>query len=316
MRSAVSFLLPLLLLAGACAPTPEPAPEAPAAEAPVADPVVADPATIDVEYPPAMRELSFESSGSKLNGLIYLANGPGPHPTVALLHGYAGNERNLDLAQAMRRAGFNVLYFNYRGSWGSGGEFSASNAVADVAAALDTLRERAVEYRVDRERLILVGHSFGGFTAALGTLDDPEVRCLGFIAGANLGAFGVAAVDNPEMRAMLREGLGADMDYESGPIKAQPEAAAADIVEHAARFDLRQRAPEFVGRPVMLVAGERDEQADMPTHHDPFLAALRDAGHDGLTEFVYDDDHYFSAHRVALARAVVNWLRSDCLASD
>ncbi|MFD3266336.1 hypothetical protein [Phenylobacterium ferrooxidans] len=32
-----------------------------------------------------------------------------------------GNEKNLDLAQAVRRAGWNAAAFNYRGSWGSPG---------------------------------------------------------------------------------------------------------------------------------------------------------------------------------------------------
>ncbi|MDO8912512.1 MAG: hypothetical protein Q8N10_08825 [Phenylobacterium sp.] len=32
-----------------------------------------------------------------------------------------GNEKNLDLAQAVRRAGWNAVTFNYRGSWGSPG---------------------------------------------------------------------------------------------------------------------------------------------------------------------------------------------------
>ena len=96
---------------------------------------------MDPDYPPEMRELSFTSEGSKLNGLMYVADGLGPHPTVVLLHGYAGNERNLDLAQAMRRDGKNVLYFNYRGTWGSGGVFSISNALKDVANALELLRD-------------------------------------------------------------------------------------------------------------------------------------------------------------------------------
>ena len=47
--------------------------------------------------------------------------GAGRRPTVVLLHGLPGNEKNLDLAQAIRRAGWNVVTFNYRGSWGSPG---------------------------------------------------------------------------------------------------------------------------------------------------------------------------------------------------
>jgi pimeloyl-ACP methyl ester carboxylesterase len=53
-----------------------------------------------------------------LNAVLYIAAGEGPHPNVLLLHGLPGNEQNIDLAQSMRRAGWNVLTFHYRGSWG------------------------------------------------------------------------------------------------------------------------------------------------------------------------------------------------------
>ena len=84
--------------------------------APVRDPVTLDLPVRDTANPMALEELHFASGGARLNGLLYLASGKGPHPTVALLHGYPGNERNLDLAQAMRRAGMNVLFFHYRGA--------------------------------------------------------------------------------------------------------------------------------------------------------------------------------------------------------
>ena len=100
------------------------------------DPITMDPPARDAVNPPGMGELFFQSAGERLNGLMYVASGPGPHPTVILLHGSPGNERNLDLGQAIRRGGVNVLYFNYRGSWGSGGLFSRTNALEDVTAAL------------------------------------------------------------------------------------------------------------------------------------------------------------------------------------
>ena len=59
----------------------------------------------DAAHPPALQEVHFDSHGDRLNGIVYVANGPGPHPTVILLHGFPGNERNLDLAQSMRADG-------------------------------------------------------------------------------------------------------------------------------------------------------------------------------------------------------------------
>ncbi|HEY3825723.1 MAG TPA: hypothetical protein VGL82_14260 [Bryobacteraceae bacterium] len=81
------------------------------------NPTVTDPAA-DKANPAAMQSLQIPSHGALLNAFVYVAAGAGPHPTVVLLHGFPGNERNLDLAQSVRRAGWNVIYFDYRGSWG------------------------------------------------------------------------------------------------------------------------------------------------------------------------------------------------------
>ena len=96
------------------------------------------------QAPASMQSFQIPSHGALINGFVYVAAGPGPHPVVVLLRGFPGNERNLDLAQDMRRAGWDVLSFDYRGSWGSSGEFSFSHAVEDTAAAVAYLRTPAM----------------------------------------------------------------------------------------------------------------------------------------------------------------------------
>src|ERR1017187_4816274 len=91
--------------------------------------------------PASMETLQTPSHGALLNAFVYVAAGAGPHPAVILLHGFPGNERNLDLAQDIRRAGWDVLYFDYRGSWGSPGAFSFSHAIEDTAAAITLMRD-------------------------------------------------------------------------------------------------------------------------------------------------------------------------------
>ena len=46
-----------------------------------------------------------------------------------------------DLAQSVRRAGWNVLLFHYRGTWGAPGSFSQSSAIEDMAEVVRFLRE-------------------------------------------------------------------------------------------------------------------------------------------------------------------------------
>lgn len=68
--------------------------------------VTADP-PIDVTHKARMEVVHIPTHGLHINGVFYLAAGAGPHATRVLFHGLPGNEQNLDLAQAIRRAGWN-----------------------------------------------------------------------------------------------------------------------------------------------------------------------------------------------------------------
>src|SRR5437870_4834283 len=89
----------------------------------------------DLAAPAETLAQAIPSAGVNLNAVLLTAGGAGPHPTILLLHGLPGNEQNLDLAQSVRRAGWNVLTLHYRGSWGSPGAFSFEHCLEDAAAA-------------------------------------------------------------------------------------------------------------------------------------------------------------------------------------
>src|SRR5690348_84071 len=137
----------------------------------------------------SMQTMQIPSHGALMNALVYVAAGAGPHPAVILLHGFPGNERNLDLAQDMRRAGWDVLYFNYRGSWGTPGDFSFSHGIEDTAAAVAYLRQPAIakKLRLDPSRIVLIGHSMGGFMAIQAAAADPAIKAVGDISAADMG---------------------------------------------------------------------------------------------------------------------------------
>ena len=80
--------------------------------------VIADPPP-DAKFPARMEVIHVPSGGVQINGVVYVASGERPHPAFVFFHGLPGNEKNLDLAQAVRRAGWTVVTVNYRGSWGS-----------------------------------------------------------------------------------------------------------------------------------------------------------------------------------------------------
>src|SRR5438045_1677295 len=121
--------------------------------------------------------LHIPSHGVAINGVAYLASGAGPHPTVVICHGLPGNEKNLDLAQAVRRAGWNAVTFNYRGSWGSPGVFRFAQNLEDADAVLAYVEDggHAADLGIDTRRLVMAGHSMGGWVTAITAGRHPEL---------------------------------------------------------------------------------------------------------------------------------------------
>jgi pimeloyl-ACP methyl ester carboxylesterase len=247
-----------------------------------------------------------------MNGIVYEAQGPGPHPTVVLLHGFPGNERNLDLAQAIRRAGWNVVFFHYRGAWGSGGQFSFLHVVEDVGVVVDAIAEPefAKHHRVDPDRIALVGHSMGGFAALIAGAAHPRIDCIVSIAGANLGGMARGMQNSPESAA----GFAAALDGWAGPIKGPSGAELIEeLARHAVQFDTIEQANALAKRDLLLVAGARDVVTPALLHHEPLVAALRAAEADSIEATVFENaDHSFSGQRIVLARRVTGWLQTRC----
>ena len=276
------------------------------------DPVTQDPPPhYAAAFPPALHEIEVRSHGARLNGIVYVAAGAGPHPGALLLHGLPGNERNLDLAQALRRAGWTVVFFHYRGAWGSGGDFSFNHVVEDVARMLDELADPSFAelHRIDPDRLSLVGHSMGGFAALLTASERDDVRCAISLAGANLGAMAAGMTADPSLAAAMADRL----DAWSGPLGGTSGAAlVAEVATSQQRFDLLNHAQTLAQRNILLVAAAGDRVATPEVHHQPLAEIIQAQGGGKLEAIQIPGDHSFSQTRILLARRVIGWMRENC----
>jgi pimeloyl-ACP methyl ester carboxylesterase len=244
------------------------------------------------------------SGGVNLNAVLYTAAGSGPHPTMLLLHGLPGNEQNVDLAQTVRRTGWNVLTIHYRGSWGGPGDFRFEHCLQDAAAALDWIREVAGDpaLKLDPQRAVVVGHSMGGFVAAHTAAERPEIKGVALISGVDLGrAFGDGHSDRSTARVDENVGVSAGLHILAG---TSPPKLANEARINADRWRLTNYAPHLADRPVLIVTADDGFAAGS----DALAHALRAFDGVQLTHCHFAADHSYSDCRIGLQVAVLEWL--------
>lgn len=235
-----------------------------------------------------------DSDGSRLLGLLLLASGAEMHPTVILLHGFPGYEQNMDLAQALRRDGWNVLAMHYRGSWGSEGTFTFTHCMQDVGAMLTYVTQPAngTKFRIDTRKIVVIGHSMGGFLAAAAIAQHPE-----FSAGV------IITEGSP-----LNDGAGY-FGRESDPADyaplagTSPAALEREAKSNADVWSFSALATKISPRPVLVLSANDGLRAS----NEALKTALTRAG-SPVTHIHTDTDHGFTDHRIMLESAILEWL--------
>jgi pimeloyl-ACP methyl ester carboxylesterase len=263
--------------------------------------VISDPPP-DPEFPATMGWPDIPSHRAKLYSVIYFASGAGPHPTVLMLHGFPGNEKNLDLAMSIRRAGWNVLVPFYRGAWGSGGTFSFTHTLEDAQACIDFLHqpENVKKFHIDPDHIVLVGHSMGGFVAVYATAHEQTVYGAALISPGNLGpASARQRANDPEFWARWSENA-------SRLVGTTAKQLVQEVNRDPLKWNYMQCVPLLKDRPIFVL-----EADDRNTSDNQALAeALRKTGNVKVTEQHMRTDHAFSDHRITMQVAIVNWLNS------
>jgi pimeloyl-ACP methyl ester carboxylesterase len=243
-----------------------------------------------------------------LNALMYEAAGAGPHKTVVLLHGFPGNEKNLDLAQAMRRDGWNVLYFDYRGSWGSPGAFSFAHSIEDAQSALAYLRDpaNASRLRVNPEEIVLVGHSMGGMIALYTAAHDPKVLAVEAISAADMAGRAMLPPGAPaEAQKQLLAGVSKALAAEGmAPLAGcTPEGLAAELIAHP-EWTFTGDAPGLASKPTLIVTSDDG----LASSAEKLAQAIGAEGNPQIKIVHLATDHSYSDQRIALEAIVLNSL--------
>ena len=251
----------------------------------------------DAQHPATMVVLHVPSHGVAINGIAYVPTGAGPHPVLAICHGLPGNEKNLDLAQAVRRAGWVAVTFNYRGSWGSPGTFSFMGNPDDARAVLSYLRDphNASLLRADSKQIVIAGHSMGGWVAAETAAQDSALS----------GVILISAWDpsQPTPHARRVAMMADDMESLAG---VTAESMAADVESHLQEMALGGTAQGLARIPVLVLSANDG----LAPGTDALVKSIRAAGGTHVSAAHAATDHGWSDKRIELESRIIGWLQS------
>jgi uncharacterized protein len=235
---------------------------------------------------------------------MYIPSGKGPFPTVILFHGFPGPENNLDLARAMERDGWNVLLVRMRGSWGSAGHFTFTHCLEDAAAAVAWLRDpkTVAAQPVDPTRIVVMGHSMGGWIAGYTAAHDPNIM------GAALFSAGDWSADSTTAPVKdLAAGIDVNMQTGDGLHylgNTTPTELAIELKRKGKDWGLVQYASGLAKHPLLMITAD-DQLVD---YDNAIAAAVKAQPGANVTEIHMNTNHGYNDHRIALAGALVTWL--------
>src|SRR5690348_8679210 len=261
--------------------------------------------------PAATVQMAIPSHGENLLGVFYLAAGAGPHPTAIIFHGFPGYEQNLDIAQFLRARGWTVLAMHYRGSWGVKGDFSFEHAAEDADTQVQFVLDEAnaKKYGIDTRRVMVIGHSMGGFMAASAIAHNKSVAGAVIISAWNIGAdYQSRRHTGSSANSIENEAKGLESGGNLLPLAGtSADMLAREIRDHQSELNINNLAPAIAPRPVFVITAN---EGLAPMDH-AFAEALRKAGDTHVAEQHWNTDHSYSGERAELSNAILEWARAN-----
>ena len=217
-------------------------------------------------------------------------------PVLVMLHGYPGLEQNMDMPTVLRRGGIATLYFSYRGVWGGHGYYSFSHLIEDAFTVVNWIREHADAYHVDSERIYLLGHSMGGFTALNAIAQGLPIRGAVIMAPCDMA---MRYENEPQKFDSMMET--AVKGYFRLP---HENSLREDMKNHYKqwRFDaLANKIPQTM--PLHFIGGTKDSMTPPNTHILPLYTLLQERNMD-VTYQELEAGHIFTPCRIALTNMI------------
>ena len=224
--------------------------------------------------------------GVKLTGDLYLPRAAGSHPAIVAIHGggwQAGSPAGYQgWGPHLASRGYALFAISYRLS--KPGQKTFPEALHDVRAAIQFLKGRANELRINPERIGVMGDSAGGHLAALVALAGDNPTFAGAYKSdpyASQSTKVKVAVPVYGVFDMYQQWLH-DLEHRPRDSITEKFLGVSAIDDKRAYFDaspLSYVSSKNNATSFLVVWGTRDDIVDRATQSEAFMLALKHAGY-------------------------------------
>lgn len=256
--------------------------------------------------------ISFMHNDDRLQGWFFRAIGNGPFPTVVLLHGSVGRDGDiLNLGQSLSKAGFNVMTYNYPGSWRSEGLKTDRSALESVTSALAFVRSKAAlqNFKIDTAEIILAGHSYGGGMAILAAALNPGVHKVISIAGADLYETANELEQNADKQQSFQQMVDRLLTNPKMARSTSGKEYVETMLSDKDRYNTVKYAEKLAQKHILLITGWFDRFKPMEKYTLPLYRALQDNGAPNVKIMAFETNHEFISAETEMTEAIVKWLK-------
>jgi len=198
----------------------------------------------------------------------------------------------------VRRAGWTSIAVSYRGSWGSPGSYRFAHNLEDAAAALAYVRDpvNAKALNMDPSRIVIAGHSMGGWVVAHTAARDHGLLGAVMISAGDMGTIGALP------RPFLVKEMAAAMESLAD---VTPDTMTDELIANGPQWTFAKAAPRLKDTRLLVLTSDDGlaEQSNALT------AAIKAEGGKSLSVIHGTTDHSWSDRRIALQSQVMMWLQ-------
>ena len=212
----------------------------------------------------------------------------------------------------MTEKSINAYTFNYRGTWESEGLYLPETSLEDVEQAIRFLKSPQIvqQFLIDTSDISLIGYSYGGGFALLGSLSDSSIKKVVSIAGGDLSVIARMIEENDDFRKMHQQFLDNCMSDSTVCRGFGGRETHIRFLKQKDDYNLKKYSNKLADKDILLIGGWLDDTITIEGHILPLYRSLQKQGAEKLKIHIFETDHSLKNVRDALTSKIISWLRN------